>query len=181
MEGLATVLAVLGLGGLALWVLTHGQPGQPAPAPGPAATAAKPSSLQGLVIQAIINPNSINHAIFGVGTDSFKTFGDSSDYEQLKKNMCNCYNGNGAACAAALEQAPGLPNCRPGTKDCDCNPVDLGGRISFKTSRDHSGGLVTPYGPKVPVGGCRPFAANGYDNTNDRASNISHGYCAGLV
>jgi hypothetical protein len=166
-ENLAVILAVVGLGGVAVWLLTRG----PAPTGSPIG-AADPGlgTIAKVAYTAITNPNAINHAVFGVGTDTFKTFGDSSDFQKLSSNMCACYHGNTAGCDAALEQAP-LKTCKPG--DCDCHPTNpTSGVIFYRDS--HGGPYSANFGPKVPIGGCR-------GQTPGAISNRAAGYCAGLV
>jgi hypothetical protein len=176
-EDLAVILAVVGLGGVAVWLLTRdaGPTGVIAPAPDQGIG----NTLTKVAWTAITNPNAINHAVFGVGTDTFKTFGEKTAAQQLGVNMCNCYHGNQAACKAALEQSPGL-RCKAG--DCDCHITDTAGQVIHDRDvtqihyRDSHGGPYTAnVGKKVPVGGCQPpIDAN-------VASNRANGYCVGLV
>jgi hypothetical protein len=141
------------------------------------ATGLHVNSVQGLAATAIFNPGSINQAITGVSPTTFTTFGDSGDFQKLASNMCNCYHGNDAACVAVNEQAPGISNCRPGSKDCDCHPIDLGGgTVAYKTHTNQSGNLRAQYGKKVPVGGCKPHTTP-YNNAGPLAENIKGGYC----
>lgn len=164
-----TALAI-GVGALAIFVVWK-LANAPTAAAAPPKAPSLPGTVQGILQTAITNPNVINHAIFGVGTDSFATFGDLNDFAALKQHMCNCYHGNTSACAAALEQAPGLRTCKPG--DCDCNPTSpVTGTVFYRDS--HGGPYATPYGRKVPVGGCRSGSPAALDN-------IAHGFCEGLT
>ncbi len=135
----AEILIAAGFIGLGAFILLRRQaPAQPASAP--AGAGAIPSSLQGVISTALLNPNALNHAIFGVGTDTFKTVAQMSDFDAASHAMCSCYHGSQEGCIEARFMIPGLRTCKPG--DCDCHP-SYNGATGVVTYRDSHGGPYT--------------------------------------
>jgi len=186
------LIAIAGVAGLGLYLWSQRKSAAAAPPP-----ASAPGALGGLssnsyvaagqiLFRSITNPNSVNHAIFGVGTDTFTQFGDRSDFDELMVNAHACQTGNQAACEAVWEQAPGMA-CTP--QFCDQDPAKNNGHGSAVdngngvVSYNQPGGIraTAHYGKKVPVGGCftsgRRWDTGGAANAQD---NISHGSCTGL-
>jgi hypothetical protein len=138
--------------------------------------------------RAITNPNQVNHEIFGVGTDSFQTFGDASDFSKLMSNTHACQTGAQPACEAVYEQAPEMQcdssfcDQDPNTNNGHGSAVDLGNG-TFRYNYRGQVGLIAHYGKKVPIGGCFTVGRK-FDNVSDgikRANtNQADGWCAGL-